>query len=430
MTECSICCEKFNVSKRKRVNCAFCEFEACRACAQKYLLSSVNDPHCMNCKNAWGREVVDEACTKTFRNKELKIHRENILLDREKCMMPETQPLVVREIQIRTTVTLLHQAQIELENQREMVRNLERTVANLRTGAAIVGVDPEDTRKVFVRKCPCEGCRGFLSTQWKCGVCEKRICPECNEEKPTGVEHVCDQNNVDTVALLKKDTKSCPKCGTMIFKISGCSQMWCPDCHTAFNWNTMKIELGIIHNPHYYEFQRNNATARPAGRNLGDIPCGGFPTAGEMRTFVLPHTDPKQYERIFQNHRTIAHIQQYELMYVYRTADQPVNNADLRVKYMMNELTDDQFKATVQKREKAKEKIRDIANILRMFSDTGADIMRQMVQEPTAVANQVQVLDNLRRYTNETFKKINMRYSCVTPYINEMFVLQTEKWKP
>ena len=54
--------------------------------------------------------------------------------------------------------------------------------------------------------------------------------------------------------FLNKDTKPCPHCGTMIFKISGCSQIFCVDCHTAWDWNTSKIITGVIHNPHYYEF--------------------------------------------------------------------------------------------------------------------------------------------------------------------------------
>ncbi len=83
-----------------------------------------------------------------------------------------------------------------------------------------------EEKKTFVRKCPVTDCRGFLSSRWKCDLCKNYVCPDCNEIK-NGDDHVCDPNAVETINLLKKDTKPCVKCGTMIFKISGCSQMWC-----------------------------------------------------------------------------------------------------------------------------------------------------------------------------------------------------------
>jgi len=98
MSDCGICCEGFNKSNHKKVDCPFCDLEVCRACVQRYLLETSNDPHCMGCKRAWDREVVDEGCTKTFRNKQLKDHRETILMERERCLLPETQPLVERRL--------------------------------------------------------------------------------------------------------------------------------------------------------------------------------------------------------------------------------------------------------------------------------------------------------------------------------------------
>ena len=31
----------------------------------------------------------------------------------------------------------------------------------------------------FIRKCPADGCEGFLSSAWKCGVCNIWACPHC-----------------------------------------------------------------------------------------------------------------------------------------------------------------------------------------------------------------------------------------------------------
>ena len=53
------------------------------------------------CRYELNREFVDSFCTKRFRNTDYKKHRENVLFEREKVRMPETQPQVERIIKLR-----------------------------------------------------------------------------------------------------------------------------------------------------------------------------------------------------------------------------------------------------------------------------------------------------------------------------------------
>ena len=95
----------------------------------------------------------------------------------------------------------------------------------------------------------------------KCTICETKICGKCWEIIPEAgkdgekKEHVCDPDILETVNMLKDDTKPCPVCSTRIFKVYGCSQMYCTNCKTAFDWNTgKKLEVGRwFHNPHLDE---------------------------------------------------------------------------------------------------------------------------------------------------------------------------------
>ena len=77
MDTCAVCCDKFNKSNHKKVTCPFCDFESCKKCNQVYMLSSMENPHCMKCKHELNREFIDSFCTKRFRNVEYKKHREN-----------------------------------------------------------------------------------------------------------------------------------------------------------------------------------------------------------------------------------------------------------------------------------------------------------------------------------------------------------------
>ncbi len=99
-------------------------------------------------------------------------------------------------------------------------------------------------KKKFVRRCTVTGCNGFLSTAWKCEMCENWSCPDCFEVKglDRNAEHVCTADNLATAELLRRDTKPCPKCGEMISKIDGCFAKDVP----ILMWNgTVKMSQDI-----------------------------------------------------------------------------------------------------------------------------------------------------------------------------------------
>lgn len=406
MTDCSVCCERFNEKNHKKVACNYCDLECCRTCIQKYLTEITTDPHCMQCKNIWNREFIDSACTKTFRNHQLKSHRENILFEREKCFLPDAQ------------VILAHRKESNrlIRENNERVERLRNEIHELLVTNSVIMNQPTPTEKrKFVRKCPVSECRGFLSSQWKCEVCDNKICPECNEIKAD--EHACLPENIETMKLLKKDTKPCPKCGTMIFKISGCSQMWCPECHTAFNWTTMQIETGVIHNPHFFDFQRLGGNV---ARNPLDIPCGGIPSIQELyracnldmkRHRVLV---PVETKVVFDFCQTLTHIEHVEM-----TRPPPFEDTlNLRLRYLQKDISEDAYKSILQKNEKAREKRRDINNIFTMVVHTGSDILRQFCAKQISLDAIKELVTNLIRYTNEVLRNIGARYSCVVQQIN------------
>ncbi len=443
MSECEICCEKFNLQNHKKVVCPFCDYNTCRTCVQTYLTTTINDPHCPACKKEWNREFVDKSCTKTFRNKDLKRHRENVLLEREKSYLPEAQIAVARRkkaIAIRKQIASIQE---NIRTQKLLIDNLEHNFNVLQRGHDVdddaEGEAGSSTKRAFVKKCPVEDCRGFLSTQWKCELCENKICPRCNEIKNSD-EHECDPNNVETVNLLKKDTKGCPKCGTLINKSSGCSQMWCPNCHTAFNWNTLKIEKGIIHNPHFYEYQRRTGNGG-ANRVAGDIPCGGLPDMNELSQFFGKTNNNQRYRggyygrnyrpdnlsdeenEIYNIHQLINHLENHEFRWEFRGVEEAnaheLQYRELRIRYLMGEINEDGWKRSLQQIEKKLYKIRDIYNVLRLFTITSSDLLRQMVvREITQDTCMIEV-KALRSYVNTTLGEIRSRYNGIVNPIRE-----------
>lgn len=441
--DCSICCE--SVTKLQIVSCLYCEENVCKTCTKRYLLESSQDPHCMGCRRVWNRDFLIQSLPKTWVDKDLKKHREEVLFDREKSMLPATQPAVERAINRKETNKQIQGLLKQKANLKKQLRDLDTTIHDLQQayyrGETFV---KSEAKTHFTRKCPQENCKGFLSSSMKCGICESTTCKDCNEIIEDVDEHECDEEAVATMKLINKDTKPCPSCGTMIHKVSGCNQMWCPDCQNAFDWRTGNVERGVIHNPHYYQYMQNNPDTAQR-RNHGDFECGGMPNP------MVTLWSAEGFDNIRHCYRMLMHIQAVELGR-YRV-NQVQNNEGLRVMYMMNELPEKEFKTELQKKEKQRQKHQDIYDIFQMVHTTGAMYMRELseideklpkrnevnlgrhhhyyaytrqapvnknLQLPPRVNEIVNELGQLRLYANTAMEQVSKRYSrCKTPKLSD-----------
>ena len=541
MSECSICTEKYNKSSRKPLECRYCKTIVCSTCVKTYLLGTTLDAHCLGCRRAWDKEFLIDHLTKSFLDKEYKKHREDILVDREKSLFPATVDELERDIKIKTLEAEMKKCKIRVQEIKDELRHGGRTVVE---------------RKQFVRACPADNCRGFLSTAWKCGLCNVNVCPQCHEIKKEE-NHECKPENVETAKLLAKDSKPCPSCGAMIFRIEGCfakdtpillwdsstkpvqdikvgdlligddglprkvaetftgqdemyevqqmygesytvtlhhslvldngediidlpvfkylalekpdrerfkgvkfdksttcielvkighntfygfrvegpngrillgdctithncSQMYCTQCHTAFCWNTGRIETGRIHNPHYYEWQRQNGKA-PAPREQGDVVCGGLVdfytfsqfTRGLEKSKKIPTNvllSLEEEHRRTEHHRGVT-LREYR--YQFNTA----NNMDLRKRYLNKELDFDQFKTLLQRRELKSERNKAISQVIEMYLNTSEDLFRNLIGGAPPEEFLAE-LNKLKLYAQDNLDIIGKKFKCKTPVIN------------
>lgn len=425
--KCIICDEAYNRVANTEVSCCFCHVSSCRRCIQTYITSTTNDPHCMHCKKGWEREFIDDHLTATYRMGDYKNHRENILLDREIALMPATQ---FRAEQIKEAERLegemippFDKQLKQLYEESSAISKKINAVYALRSDAQYqirllrTGQGKKDKTEVnFVRKCPDGECRGFLSTAWKCGLCSKWACPECHEVKGLARDapHECKPENVATAKLLAKDTKPCPGCAVMICKIEGCDQMWCPQCHIAFSWRTGQKEVGVVHNPHFYEWQRRQ-NGGVAPRVAGDVPCGGIPAYHAVNTAVrtMKRTD---VDLILNFHRIIQHINHVEVPRFHNVFNE-ADNEELRIQYLLGNITADNLKVEIQKREKKREKERAQRRAYEVLVQGGTDVLNRIMAE-VDIDKKRQILDEidaLRIYVNELLAKINERLKLSVP---------------
>jgi hypothetical protein len=434
---CQICCDNYNKGTRKQVSCMYCAFDACRTCCETYLLSE-SIPKCMRpeCNKEWTRKFMREQFTNVFLTKKYKEHLEQILFDQERALLPATQPIVeqrIRKIELNKEIKDIDALIYSLETQkRDLLMEIRYGTTN---------TDNTDPGKRFVRQCPAEECRGFLSTQWKCGICNKWTCPECHELKGSDRDgpHTCNPNNVATAKLLAKDSKPCPKCQSLIFKISGCDQMWCTQCHVAFCWKTGSLQ-NHIHNPHYFEWQRNH-NGGVVERTAGDVECGREINHNTMALIYeksRKHSDlhkvnpnytgwPGCGKRYLYSKNIITlgdmisnqlHNQLFELPRLQ--TDYTLINQELRIQYIQGQVTEAGFRCSIQRNDKQHRKRRETAQVLQLATTAFTDIVFRLMDDLDKshqskskhhLEDHLAEVQELVKYCNSCFQDISFTYN-------------------
>lgn len=283
--------------------------------------------------------------------------------------------------------------------------------------------------KTFIRRCPQTDCKGFLSTQLKCGICENYACKDCHEPKKSknDEDHKCNPDTVETIKLLSSDTKPCPSCATQIFKIIGCDQMYCTQCHTPFSWIRGTIETGVIHNPHFYEFQRQQ-NGGVAPRVAGDINrCGGIDAYDMNRLINISYED--MGVRLDEHYRLINHIREVELLHYINTERNHFSDEKLRIKFLLGNIGENDWLKVIKSGMKKAEKNTEINKVLTMFCDTISFTLGNIVtkyekhnweKEAVEIENikkDVESLESLRKYTNNVLTQIGNRFKNTNPCI-------------
>jgi hypothetical protein len=315
-------------------------------------------------------------------------------------------------------------------------------------GGAVVR---EDTRKKFIMACPNGGCKGFLSTAYKCALCDMFTCPDCLVVLVG--EHVCVESDKLSADLIKKETRPCPTCGERIFKVNGCDQMFCTAvndgarCATVFDWKTGAVQVGgTVHNPHFYELGRANGEL---ARNVGDMPCGGLPDIRRLLA-ILERVDAEATrQRAFVTYQRLAEHATMVLDMLRGRLRVMGDTRALRVQYLLKDVTLEEFRDRVFKESRDHEKTVDLYHISELVNVSGIeafiDICRglptlstflQLMEATPEVGGQLveriearfNELDRVRVYCNEQLKQISITYACTVHVFAPDFTRQSRKF--
>jgi hypothetical protein len=296
--------------------------------------------------------------------------------------------------------------------------------------------EQKEERKKFIRRCTRDNCQGFLSTAWKCGMCEYYSCSKCFLVKTTNQDepHECKPEDVETANMIKQDSKPCPKCGEFIMKTGGCSQMFCISCKTPWDWNTgLVVTSGPLHNPHYYEWIKRTGGVMP--RNPADVPCGGFPGVWELRPFPRG-TRQNITHSYYEFHRICQEIQDMSQRNYRTHIDQNQLN-DYHVQYLLNEITEKQWGRLLAMNEKKRKRDAEIQEVFMAFRTVAVEFILRVQHYSDEKVDSISRLTPLKaeqfileltiqineliKMINSAFEKISISYHYSVPLIGTAF---------
>jgi hypothetical protein len=442
--ECNTCYNTVNFL----TTCTKCSYQTCRTCLGIYTCSSINEPSCMNCKHPLTRDFLIANIGIGWYDGKYKDSRKDVLLQREISLFPATYDFAIQYKNISANETLLYKMKSEYNITHQKFKELSHSKMDKKTKSELPdnltykgfykykkeykenvsrivycnrqvkkGLEPElqmlkkksiTQKSKMYTKCPLPECPGLLGDDYKCIACNVKTCNKCFEiiKLKPNEEHVCNQETIDTIALLQKDTKPCPKCSTLIHRIEGCYQMWCTCCHVTFHYNTLEILNEKIHNPHYTDWLKNNVKGITTVVNN----CGG--ELGYNSFNSLKYND-KLYTMCFNTYRQVLHIENVTLplvlSYINKTVDIPTRRIE-RTKFMLKKIDKKTFQTFLFRSYKQQQRWSEVRDLLNMYIDAVKIILTN-----TIISNDEYTFMNEHRnitdYANSELLRIHKLYT-------------------
>ena len=450
--ECCVCDEEFTHSRT--VTCSKCETIVCKTCMKQYIEMNRTDACCLNdvCGATWTRRFLTDNFgssyvngkykkmidlnrverviatnprfmedAQLYKNMRDKDREHNVLKEKCRLMNDERYSAAKKYYELDGEIMRIPSAEVpsELRNKLEHLRDVHTQTRNECNGlddrryrareAYYIAKEAFEQHKstggggkgekvVYQKACPQTDCNGFLSQKGVCGICKIHVCSKCNVKKGMTKDeiatHECKKEDIESVKVILKETKPCPRCGTRIHKIDGCDQMWCPYCQdkygegTTFSWKTGKIERGRIHNPHFIEHMRNH---KGNLREVGDVHCGGLPPiwAFDRKLSSHPHGtyngDIPQETRVRTMNivRRVDEINQYIVRPLRETMRRQNVHRMNQIYHILGIDDDKTFRREIARTEKKREKDREILDIFEVVIVVLTEKINHLYNEPT-----------------------------------------------
>ena len=444
---CNICTN--NMKYNYRVSCPFCSVEICESCFQYSIMMDLKNPICIYCKKGLSLEFVLENNDTSWCKEKFIPFFENLCLEKEKSYLIDTMPIYKKMIEIRKLKKqikdLPSNKKIEIQVLKEFRKNYQYdennfegltktqitkeklsqikknknfiTLLNIKLIVKydqknkfkdhIVLLEGQSNKKIkpektitYICNCPNQKCRGFITNEYFCEICNLEMCDSCMIEKKEN--HICNRNDVKSSNMIRDSSKPCPKCYSPIFKISGCDQMFCTNCHVVFDWNTLKIDNGNVHNAHYFDWMTSQND--PANLILDEVACGDimdiYRNLSHRLNYNNKYYDIQKVRNIFEVNR-IFHGE-----IIDNIRENLIKNRfeNYRLEYLDNKISEKTWKSKIAKDTINNEKYKSLIHIFEMYVTITSDFIRQLAFQKLTISK---FLKNYYEFNNFFEKSVD-----------------------
>ncbi len=227
--------------------------------------------------------------------------------------------------------------------------------------------------------------------------------------------------------LTTDNQRFCLTDGTVVHN---CSQMFCTSCHASFDWRTMQLNKGTIHNPHHIAWLREN---KNRSREISDIPCGRELTMDValdleddfIDAIELAKEDSNSNEFVTKRNylveaiRYAIHHNRITLPGLNRNIDNHQINQQYRIRLLSNLISETEFKREIQIRDKASSKKNELLQIVQTYRDAIIDLIWEFVETRHQLMEWISLIDNiyeLEKYINGCFEIVAQTYGTTNAY--------------
>jgi hypothetical protein len=274
--------------------------------------------------------------------------------------------------------------------------------------------------------CPINNCKGYVKDE-QCVLCKIHVCEKCREIK--GVNHLCNPENIKSISMILKDSKSCPQCKSLIYKIEGCNHMFCIKCNTGFDWRSGKIYnlTSSYGNPHFIEWKRKNGFEKTV--NDCDATFNSRCEALRNLRYIAMRQQVNQVESILMSVMFSIVLSSHEsedisfnssIIESFKIKIQRENDfKNLTVNYLQGCIEEDKYKAKLFQRKYQVQVIKKSLSIFESFTDCALTILE----------NSQLTISNYIESVLVKFKENKSFYTYFTANLPMLFNLRLEKRK-
>jgi hypothetical protein len=194
--------------------------------------------------------------------------------------------------------------------------------------------------------------------------------------------------------------------------VKNCDQMFCVSCHTAFSWEKGTIEKGVIHNPHFYQWQ-----ATLTGQSAVIDMCNDnyFPSMSNLLT-LHDKLDDYTAQWMGKFHQFFMHMYNVNRPEYHHTAITD-EKMEINVKYMMTMFGKTEWKRQLYSADKRQEMARDIIDLIDMSYAIAGERFRNFIKD--GKVEHIKDVEKLIIYVFEEVEKIRKRFLIKNVIITE-----------